>query len=186
MKRVLAVVVLLLTFTGCRSADSHINAALALRESLLKGNGCSFDAVITADYGDKLYTFEMQCSGDKEGNVSFEVTAPQSISGICGAVNAQGGRLTFDDRALMFELLADGQVTPVSAPWLLINTLRSGYISAAGADETGIRVQIDDSYESDALHLDIWLNDKGAPMRGEILWQGRRIVSLDVENFTIL
>lgn len=38
-----------------------------------------------------------------------------------------------------------------------MKTLRSGYITSAGMDGGRLRLTIDDSYEDDALHLDIWL-----------------------------
>ena len=48
-----------------------------------------------------------------------------------------------------------------------------------------LRLSIDDSYEEDALHMDIWLNAENVPVRGEILYDDRRILSLDVKNFAI-
>lgn len=184
MKRVFAVLLAILMLSGCKNANSEIGRAMTLRERLLSSNGCAFDAVITADYGDKVYTFGMTCQTDSQGDLTFTVTDPESISGITGTVTQKGGHLTFDDRALAFEMLADGQVTPVSAPWLLIRTLRSGYLSACGKDEDNMRISIDDSYEDNALHLDIWVNSKDVPIRGEILWQGQRVVSLEVRNFS--
>ena len=83
-------------------------------------------------------------------------------------------------------MLADGQVSPVSGPWILMKTLRSGYLTSCGMEAGCIRVAIDDSYADDALHLDIWLDEKDLPKRGEILWKGRRILSLDIENFVFL
>ncbi len=186
MKRMLAVVLIVGLLAGCSAGKSEIDRAMALRQKLLEGSGCSFDAVITADYGDKIYTFRMDCQGDKEGNLAFTVTEPDTISGITGNISHEKGALTFDDKVLAFELLSEGQVTPVSAPWLIINTLRSGYLSACGTDGENLRIAIDDSYEEDALHLDIWLDSADLPIRAEILWQGRRIVSADIRNFTIL
>lgn len=183
MKRVFAVLMMVFLLSGCGSGDG-MDRALALRERLLKSNGCAFDAVITADYGEKIYTFSMHCQADNHGDLTFTVTDPQTISGITGTISQQGGNLTFDDQALAFEMLADGQVTPVSAPWLLIHTLRSGYLASCGEDHDGLRVGIDDSYEADALHLDIWLDGDDLPIRGEILWQGRRVVSVEVRNFS--
>ena len=101
-------------------------------------------------------------------------------------MEAAGGKLTFDGQALSFALLADEQVTPVSAPWLLIRTLRSGYLTSCGEEGGTVRVAIDDSYEEDALHLDIWLDENDSPQRGEILWQGRRILSVSVTNFVFV
>lgn len=183
MKRVVALLLAVFLLTGCRGGSGGMERALSLRDRLLKSNGCSFQAVITADYGSALYTFSMACQADSQGNVSFTVTEPQTISGITGIISQQGGKLTFDGQALAFETLADGQITPVCAPWLLIHTLRSGYLSSCGQDEDGLRLGIDDSYQDDALHLDIWLCKNDLPVRGEILWQGRRVVSLEVRNF---
>lgn len=186
MKRWLVVFVLLLFLPGCSDTDAELNRAMAFRDRLLKVAGCSFDAVITADYGDKIYTFSMKCAANSEGKLDFTVTDPATISGITGVVSGEGGKLTFDDKALAFEILADGQITPVSAPWHLVNALRGGYLSACGKDGDYLRISVDDSYAENALHLDIWLDENDTPLRGEILWQGRRILSLDVRNFKFM
>lgn len=184
MKRVLAMLLIVFLFAGCGSGGRGMERAMSLRERLLKSNGCAFDAVITADYGEKVYTFSMHCRTDSNGELTFTVTDPQTINGITGTIGPEGGNLTFDKQVLAFEMLADGQVTPVSAPWLLIHTLRSGYLASCGEDGGGLRIRIDDSYAEDALHLDIWLNSDDLPTRGEILWQGRRVVSVEVRNFS--
>ena len=158
---------------------------MGLRAQLL-GHSCSFDAEITADYGDKLHTFSVSCEGDSQGNLGFTIRAPESISGITGSVSKENGKLTFADTALAFPLLADGQVTPVSAPWLLLKTLQSGYLTSAGMEEDLLRLTINDSYEENALQLDIWLNDGNQPILADILYDGRRILALSVKNFQIL
>lgn len=171
--------------SGCSSVDSGIDQAMVLREKLLKGS-CSFDAVITADYGDRIYTFEMQNTADEQGNVKFEVQKPESIANITGEITQEKGKLTFDDKVLAFELMADEQITPVSAPWILIKTLRCGYIHACEATDEGLHIQIDDSYKEDALRLDIWLEEGSTPVRAEILQDGMRILTLQIGSFQIL
>lgn len=175
---------LVLLLAGCSETETRINRVLELRSTLLK-NSCTFTAEITADYGDKLFTFTLECAGDEEGNLTFSVAKPESISGITGTITGEGGFLTFDDAALQFDLLADGQVTPVSAPWLLLKTLRGGYLTAAGEDGDLLRVTIDDSYAEDALQLDIWLSSENLPVQGEILYDGCRILSMTIGNFQI-
>ena len=155
---------------------------MELRAKLL-ADSSSFHTQVTADYGDKLYTFGMYCEADSKGNVGFRVTKPEAIAGIEGSISSDGGKFTFDDAALAFPLLADDQVTPVSAPYLLIKTLRGGYVRSVGVDGELVRVTIDDSYEEDALQLDIWLNGENAPVRAEILYDGRRILSMDITEF---
>lgn len=185
MKKLRLLLILCFLLTGCRAEDDCLRQGIALREKLM-AQRCSFTAQITTDFGDKLYTFSMGCSTDQEGNVSFIVLAPESISGISGTLSASSGFLTFDDQALAFPLLADGEVSPVSAPWLLINTLRSGYLAAAGAEGESVRLTLNDSYEEDALQLDVWLDGDSFPKRAEILWQGRRVLSIHIENFTFV
>ncbi len=182
MKRILCVLCLLVLLCGCAGQEDAMEEALSLRSALLS-RGAAFDADITADYGDRLYQFSLRCQVSAQGELTFQVTAPQTIAGISGTVSAAGGKLTFDDQALAFSLLADGQISPVSAPWILMQTLRGGYLTSCTRESGGIRVTIDDSYEEDALHLDIWLDEGGLPKRGEILWQGRRILSINIENF---
>ena len=77
-------------------------------------------------------------------------------------------------------------VSPVSGPWLLMKTLRSGYLTSCGVEDGCLRIAIDDSYEDDALHLDVWLDESDCPKRGEILWKGRRILTVEIENFVFL
>lgn len=185
MKRVFAAVLAVLMLAGCGLENGELDRAMKLRAELLAA-GCSFDAEITADYGDKIYTFSLTCQGNSAGDVTFEVTAPESIAGITGRITDEGGFLTFDDAALAFPLLADEQISPVSGPWILLKTLRGGYVTACGTEGEGLRLSVDDSYEEDALHLDIWLDGNDLPTRAEILWDGRRIVTVAVENFQIL
>lgn len=171
--------------TGCKSTNSGVDRAVALRNQLAECNGCTFSAKITADYGENIYTFSMDCTVDKEGNLTFTVTEPTTISGITGTISTSGGKITFDDKALAFQMMADGQITPVSAPWLFIKTLRSGYLKGCSDEENGYQISIDDSYEEEALHLNIWV-EGNTPKFGEIFWNNRRVLTITVENFTYL
>ena len=186
MKKVLAVFIALFMLTGCAKSGDQMSRAMALREQIMKSEGCSFMAVITADYGDKIYNFTLDCKTDSTGNLSFTVVEPATIAGIQGAVSAGGGNLTFDDKVLAFETMADGMITPVSAPWVLMNSLRSGYLGACGTDGEYLKILLDDSYREEALRLEVWLDSQERPVRTEILWKGKRVLSLDVKNFAYL
>lgn len=183
--KILAAVLVVCFLSGCTGDHSGLDRAMDLRARLLTAD-VSFDAEITADYGDELHSFSVFCEGDSRGNLGFRVTAPQTIAGITGKIEAGEGRLTFRDTALAFPLLAEEQLSPVSAPWIFWQTLRSGYLTAAGMEAELLRLSIDDSYEEDALTVDIWLNGEDIPIRAEILHDGRRILTLTIENFQIL
>ena len=185
MKKLAALMLILLTLTGCTKTRSMLDKAMTLRAELLACQSCTFDATITADYGDKLHTFGMHCAGDNDGVVRFEVTDPESIAGITGILNGEEGKLTFDDQGLAFPMLADGQVAPVSGPWILMKTLLQGYITACNEEDGLLHLMINDSYAEDALELEIWLDGESRPIQTEIGYDGRRILTMEIENFQI-
>ena len=179
-------VLLVVFLTGCSTKNSEMDRALAVRNQLLKCSGVAFQVQITADYGETVYQFSMDCTADNQGNLSFQVLTPETIQGITGTVSTDGGKLTYDGTLLAFDLLADGQISPVSAPWLLIKTLRGGYISSCTQEEDAFRLSVDDSYADDALHLEIWLDANEIPYRAEIYWQEKCVVTLCVSDFKYL
>lgn len=185
LKRICILLAVCILLSGCAGGQNELNRVLQLR-ARLQENGCSFVAVITADYADYIYTFSMSCTADSNGNVCFEVIEPETISGIRGEISSDGGKLLFEDVALSFSMLADGQITPVSAPWLLVKTLFSGFLSAAATEGELLHVMANDSYYDDALLLDIWFSSGDHPVKADILYRDRRIMSIKVENFRVL
>ena len=159
---------------------------MKFRETILAAQGCSFETEITANHGDSLDRFRMRCQSDAAGKTAFEVLEPESIAGIKGSISHAGGELAFDDTALYFDLLTDDKLTPVSAPWIFLKALRGGYITSVCREENLLRITVDDSYDADALTLDVWLENDSIPVRGDIFWDQKRILSLTVENFAVL
>ena len=185
MKRILALLCCVMLLSGCGKTDDSMDRAMGLRSELLT-KGVRFETEITADYGNKTHSFAKDCVSDAQGNLTFQVTKPESISGITGTVSTSGGKLTFDGKVLAFGLMADGLISPVSGPWVLMKTLRSGYLTACNKEGEYLRLTIDDSYEADALHLDVWLGNGDLPVRADVLWQGRRLLSIEIKNFTFV
>lgn len=186
MKRILAAFLLMsILLCACSGSDADMDRALALRSRMQSG-GCRFEAVVTADYGDYTCSFTLDCQSDRQGNLTFTVNGPETIAGITGSIENGSGKLTFDDKVLAFSLLADGMVTPVSAPWILVKALLGGYILAVGPDGDHTRLTVKDTYEDDALTLDVWLTQDDVPVHAEILWEDRRILTIEIKNFSLL
>lgn len=183
--KVAAILCAIILLTGCKNNVSEINKAILLRNKLLDSNGCSFSATITADYGEKIYTFTAGCKTDREGNLTFTVVEPETLAGISGKITASGGAITFDEQVLAFPALADGQITPVSAPWVFVKTLRSGYIKDCSGGDDDYQITIDDSYMDDALCLIISVAED-SPESCEIFWKGRRVLTLSIKDYSYL
>ena len=186
MKKLAALMIALVILTGCTGKREEMDRIMNLRAKLLGSEGCTFTAQITADYGDKLHEFTLFCEGNNDGDLGFRVEKPDTLTGITGRFKGSEGFLTFDDVALSFPLLADDQITPVSGPWILLKTLLGGYLTACTMEDELLHLTIHDSYEEDALQLEIWLSGENLPVRTEIVYDNRRILTMDIENFQIL
>ena len=91
MKKLLPLLLAVVVLTGCSQTPKEVERALSLRAKLLQASSCTFDAEITADYGEILHVFRMNCTVDSQGGLSFCVTAPETIAGITGSISKQGG-----------------------------------------------------------------------------------------------
>ena len=186
IRRIVPLLLVIFCFSGCGGKEAGgVEEAMAFRARLLASQGCTFTGNITADYGDRSCSFTVDCQTDKDGNLQFTVGAPETIAGISGRVEAQGGKLTFDDVALDFGILADGQVSPVTCPYFMVRAWREAYLSSAGQTEDGLRVTFSTSYDAAPMTAELWLKG-GVPVFGEMSYAGRRILSMEIQNFTYL
>ena len=170
--------------SGCNREDISLKKALQLREKLLAAQSCTFDAGITAQYNNVVYQFQVFCAADAE-TLQFTVTAPETISGIRGTLTRSGGEFVFEDTVLAFPAMAEGRISPVSAPWIFYNTLKGGYLHGCGELEEGLLLTIDDSYADEALQLHIYLDAAYLPVFAEIYWQQQKLITLEIQNFSI-
>ena len=180
LKRLLPL--LLIFFAGCAGPDPAMEAALDLRTRCL-GGPVSFEAEVRAEYITTIECFSLDCAFDTAGEMAFTVTEPEDISGIRGTVRGEEGTAEFDETVLAFPLMAEGRLSPLSAPWVLMKAIRSGGIIAAGTVVEAVHVIIDDSYADNALSVDLWL-EEGRVTEAEIAWEGRRCVTMTVEDFS--
>lgn len=182
---IIRLLVCMVLFSGCSGENTAMAEGLALRQRLLAASGCNFQAEITADYGDQLHVFTLTCACDQMGDLTFQVSEPDTIAGIQGSIAGTGGKLMFDEVALAFPLMAEGEFSPVSAPWVVLKALRSGVVTSAGEDGNGIRVTIADGFDQEELTVDIWIDGEGNPIQGDILHENRRILSVSIKDFQI-
>lgn len=182
----LVVVLTLLMFSGCGNDSDVVDGVVSLRNKVLSSVSCSFIADVTVDYGESLYSFSANCCLDSENNMEITILEPSSIAGIKASITAESGKLTFDEQVLLFETVADGQIAPVGMPWLLMEALRGGYISMCSSQAAGVFARIDDSYKGTNFCLDLRLDNQNMPVSAEIIWEGKRIVSMTIMDFVFV
>ena len=182
--KLLAVLICVFVFNGC-SAEKELSSLQRSRQMLEQSRGCAFDADITAQYPDRVYRFTLQCVSDGEG-FRFQVKEPESIRGIAGSIEEKGGNLIFDDCLLAFPLLADGELSPVTAPWLFLQSLKRGLVRLASKTEDGVCISFEDVFRGETVLSEVSLTMDGTPLSCELFWNGERILLLQFTDFRYL
>lgn len=183
MRRIWFIFVLALFFSGCKNTADGMDGVLRLRRQIMQTQASSFLCEISADYGQEVYQFQMNCNFDEKGSMQFIVQQPESISGISGNIDNDGGKLIFDDDSLAFPLLADGYLSPISSPWVFMKTLRSGYLESCQPIDGGYCIIAKDSFQDKPLQLEIYTDMQFTPQSADFLWDGRRILSINIDQF---
>lgn len=184
MYKVIAVLMCVLLFCGC-SAEKELAPLERLRQSMEQNQGCEFDVHILSQTEDRICRFTLHCVQTGE-QFRFEVLSPESIRGIAGTISDSGGALEFDDTLLAFPLLANGEVSPIISPWLLLRCLKNGLVQHAGQTEVGVSVSFADSFRGEEFRVEAALDGMGTPLGCELFWGGRRILQLQVEAFRFM
>lgn len=174
-----------LLLTGCAaSTQEPAQKALEFRTDLMEAGGCSFTAEIAADYGAHVYKFALACSY-ADGKAQLEVLSPENIAGIRAETSGDGTALIFEDDELEFGQLANGVVSPVAAPWLLVQCWVQEYIAYAGTDGEMERVTYLRGYHEDELAVDTWF-DGGVPTYAEMAYDGIRCLTMEILEFQMI
>ena len=167
---------------GCSGQNQAWNTAMELRTKLLE-RGCRFTAQIEAHLDDGTAEFTLSCVCLPDGNVTLEVTEPDSIAGITATVEPGGRNAKFDDVGLDFGLLADGQLAPMAIPQLLYGAWTRDYIREAGIDgETRNAVYLS-GWGDRELTVEQWLTKDGTPVGADLWFGTKNAAGVQIRDF---
>ncbi len=160
-----------------------MGAAMELRTKLLE-RGCRFTAEIEAHLDDGTAEFVLSCTCDPDGSVTVEVTQPETIAGITATVEHGAREARFDDVALDFGLLADGQLAPMAIPQLLYGAWTGEYIREAGADGDRLTAVYLSGWGDRELVIEQWLTGDGTPEYADLWFGAKNAASVHIRDFS--
>lgn len=153
------------------------------RQALLE-NGCSFEAEITADFEDYVYSFTLSCEEDSDGSMQMRILAPDTLAGITAQIEGERAKLVFGDTEAAFGTLSGLGISPMAAPAYLAQAWRSGYMQFSGTEDGALHVTYLCGYGEDEIRVDTWFSD-GAPVRADLSCDGHTTVQIDVTDFNL-
>lgn len=189
-KRLICVLMTTLLLAGCgrRGGNEGEELALTIRGEYLAMDGCAARAAVTADYGQRVYRYEMAVAVSG-GETLLTLSAPETVAGLTARVSGEENLLEFDGLSVETGPLDGDGLTPVSAVPALLEAARSGYITACALEEDGtvLRVDCGDPAGSPGTGTEtaLWFDAAThALTRGEISTDGFRVILCEFSEFT--
>lgn len=182
-----------LLLTGCTGGGSSTKDKLEAAQSVYRTmSGCTAQAEITADYGQRVYEFTLDLQYTKGGETVLTVTAPEDIAGVTARLKDGAATLEYDGASLETGEL-DGQgLSPVSALPALLNAVQTGFIAEVGRedlDETAtLRICCRDPEQAPGAGVEtaVWFDlDTHGLVQGEISVDGARVILCRFTQFTM-
>ena len=160
-----------------------MRSAMELRTRLLE-RGCRFTAGIEAHLDDGTAEFTLNCACDPEGSVTIEVTQPETVAGITATVEPGAREARFEDVALDFGLLSEGQLAPMAIPQLLYGAWTGEYIREAGADGDRLTAVYLSGWGDRELVIEQWMTGDGVPTYADLWCGNQNAASVKLSDFS--
>lgn len=179
-------ILLLFVLTGCKAAESPHERYRRDYRDLTAYSG---EAEVTADYGDKVYQYQITLSGDDRGG-EVQVTQPESIAGTGCRWKKGNCTATYEDITIATGHISGDGLSPADAMPVLLEALGSGREIAAEEQKLDGKEVLflelaNPNHPEEVSRVQVWLDKaNGALCRGEILWQDRTVITVDFDTFS--
>ena len=190
-KRLLCVLMMTLLLAGCGQTGGNEaeELALSIRGEYLAMDNCTVQAAITADYGQRVYEYEMAVAVGEEETV-LTLSAPETVAGLTARLTGEENLLEFDGVSVEPGPLDENGLTPVSAVPALLEAARSGYITACALEEDGTLLRMDCGNPAGSpgsgTETALWFDaSTHALIRGEVSVDGFRVILCEFSQFTM-
>ena len=190
-KRLFCVLMTTLFLTGCGGGGGKEaeELALSIRGEYLAMESCAIQVSVTADYGQRVYEYEMAVSVNGAETV-LTLSAPETVAGLTARLAGEESQLEFDGLSVETGPLDGDGLTPVSAVPALLEAARSGYITACGLEGEGtvLRVDCGDPTGSPGAGTEyaLWFDASAHTLtKGEISVDGFRVILCEFSQFTM-
>ena len=184
---------LLLTGCGKKSDGERAEELLTeVRGEYLEAAVCTGQAAITADYGQRVYTYDLTFSWQREGETVLTITSPENVA--VAVARIAEGETVLEYDGVMVEtgpLDADG-LTPMGAVPALLACVREGYLAECiledwdGEERLHITSRETEKSPGQGVETQLWF-DAATHMllRGEISQEGTTVLQCDITGFAM-
>lgn len=174
--------------TACGSGTAE-PLEVQYKENYVNLTGFSGEAVVTADYGEQLYQYRVDVSGDlTQGRM--DVVAPDSIAGTGFTWSGGEGTVSYDTVTLETGELSPDGLSPADAMPVILDALSRGNLLSSCEEqleqEPVLCLELTNpSQQEGSERVTAWLSrEDGALRRAEIAWEGTTVITMAFPEFT--
>jgi hypothetical protein len=166
--------------------ESPGDISLGIREEYLGAVRLVVSAEITADYGDRVYDFEIKYTGNAEAG-EISVLSPEQVAGMTAEVSLDSLTLVYGGASLDTGALTSGGLSPAGALPMLISEWQGGHVEYAGREKLGGADTLAiETVSGEAVRQKTWFDEKTLlPLKSEISDGGRMVVACVFNNVII-
>lgn len=189
MRRGLCVpmMLLFLLLSACGKTETE---KVDLRDPYRTMTGCTMVAEVSCAYDTLLWTSELRCEYEPDGEIIIEVLAPETIAGVRAVLQEDQWQLEYEDMVLAVDTLGERSLSPVTCLPRLMHTLREGWLLEENEESWGeipcVRLALDETLaDGRKIVSTLWLHQAGGmPLRGEIALGEEIILSAEFTQFS--
>lgn len=195
MKKRLCALMMTLVFPlaacGGKTGENQAEEALSrIRGQYLELTACSGHGELTADYGQRVYTYGLDFSWQREGETLLTLTAPELVAGTVAHIAAGETALEYDGVMLETGPLNEEGLSPVDALPALLRYAREGFAAECVLEEESSRLHVicrDPEEEPGAgPEAQLWFDrSTGALLRGELSEAGVTVIQCEFSGFSM-
>lgn len=184
--------VLPLAACGGRGGNEAETLALKIRSQYLEMTACAGQLELTADYGQRVYTYGVDLAWEKEGETTLTLTAPENVAGTVARIANGETALEYDGVMVETGALDGAGLTPVDAVPALLTCAREGFLAECvledwdGEQRLHVTSRDPEKDPGSGVETQLWFQpDTGALLRGEISNDGVTVVTCEAAGFML-
>lgn len=186
------ITLLLLSACAVGGGGSEVEQlAQDIRGNYLSMSACHSTIEVTADYGQRIYSYTMEMTWESEGDTVLTITQPESIAGVTVRVADGETVLIYDDVQVETGPLYEGGMSPVDVVPTLLQSAKEGFIAECGMEILGeteaLRICCRDpeGQSSQGEETILWFEPTtGNLLQGELAVDGVTVIQCIFQTFT--